>query len=169
MKKSFLSDRRLPSRHAPRPEARPARRLWMTGSVAMVLAALMPLRDASAFERQSAWRLLRHSRYTVGETVLRIEATARGEGLPVLVLLNGARPLMVLESSVGGTPVMMDDADSRPAMPLSLMVRERDGGGSEVLVCNDPATQAASDWSQLPSQVLADLHSLPELVASALA
>jgi len=169
MKKRFLSDPRATPAREVRADATRPRRFWMTGSLAMVLASLMPMRDASAFERQAAWRVLRHSRYTVAETVQRIEATARGEGLAVLALLQGARPLIVLESSVGGTPVLMDEADSRPAMPLSLMVCEGPGGGADVLVCNDDAAQSSPDWSQLPAQVLDDLRSLPHLVATALA
>jgi uncharacterized protein (DUF302 family) len=113
--------------------------------------------------------MVRHSRYTVGETVQRIEAMARGQGLPVIAKLDGERPLMVLGSSVGGTLAVMDDARTTPAMPLSLMVRERAGGGADVLVCSDrpPGTDGA--WRDVPSQVFDDVLSLPALVAQALA
>ena len=44
-------------------------RLWMTGSVAVVMAAMIPLRDAVEPERSQALRVLRHSRFTVSETL----------------------------------------------------------------------------------------------------
>ncbi len=137
-------------------------RLWMTGSVAVVMAAVLPFRDLSLTERNHLMRLLRHSHFGVNETVLRLEASARHQGLPVLALLRGERPVLVLASSVGGTPVVMQDADSSPAMPLSLMVREGRAGGADVLV-------AASDWLDLPAAVADELASLPRLVDRALA
>src|SRR6266568_2889034 len=97
-------------------------RLWMTGSIAVMMAAMLPVRDVSQAERHHLMRLLRHSHFGVRETVRRLEASARVLGLPVLALLHGERPVLVLASSVGGTPVVMHDADSAPAMPLSLMV-----------------------------------------------
>ena len=63
--------------------------------------------------------MLRHSRYGVGETLQRIEASAHEQGLPTLALMRGERPMLVLASSVGGTLVVMEEADSRPAMPLA--------------------------------------------------
>ena len=84
-------------------------RLWMTESFAVVMAALSSSRDRSATQRVS-----RQSPYSVGETLLRIEAEALNQGLSVLVEWNGAHPVIVLGSSIGGTPVMMNQADSRP-------------------------------------------------------
>lgn len=136
-------------------------RLWMTGSIAVVMAAVVPFRDVSLNERNHMMRLLRHSHFGVNETVRRLEASARDQGLPLLALLRGERPVLVLASSVGGTPVVMQDADSPPAMPLSLMVREGRVGGADVLV-------TASDWLDLPATVADELASLPELVDRAL-
>jgi hypothetical protein len=79
----------------------------------------------------------------------------------VLALLHGERPVLVLASSVGGTPVVMQEPDSAPAMPFSLMIREGRAGGSDVLV-------ATSDWLDLPSAVVDELASLPGLVDRAL-
>jgi hypothetical protein len=136
-------------------------RLWMTGSIAVVMAAAMPIRDIQRVERSQTMRLLRHSHFGVNETVNRLEASVSDEGLSVLALLRGERPLLVLASSVGGTPVVMQHADSAPAMPLSLMVREAHSGGAEVLV-------ASGDWLDLPSAVMDELASLPRLVDRAL-
>jgi|KBSMisStandDraft_5_1062788.scaffolds.fasta_scaffold500532_2 uncharacterized protein (DUF302 family) len=136
-------------------------RLWMTGSIAVVMAAMMPMRDVSQGERQHLMRLLRHSHFGVNETVRRLEASARDQGLPVLAMLQGERSVLVLASSVGGTPVVMQEADSLPAMPMSLVVHQGRAGGADVLV-------GASDWLDLPSAVAEELASLPRLVDRAL-
>jgi len=137
-------------------------RLWMTGSIAVMMAAMLPIRDVSQAERNHLMRLLRHSHFGVRETVQRLEASARAQGLPVFALLHGERPVLVLASSGGGTPVVMQNADSPPAMPLSLMVREARAGGADVLV-------TASDWPGLPPGVADELAALPGLVERALA
>jgi uncharacterized protein (DUF302 family) len=149
-------------------ETRRPFRLWMTGSLAVVMAALMPVRDVSPSERGQLMRLLRHSQFGVRETVQRIEASVRDEGLSVLALLGGERPVLVLASRVGGTPVVMQNADSRPAMPLSLMISEGRGGGADVLVASFAGAPVASGWADLPDAVVADLAALPMLVERAL-
>ena len=144
----------------PREIRRPFR-LWMTGSIAVVMAAVMPIRDIAQGERSQTLRLLRHSQFGVNETVRRLEASARSQGLPVLALLNGERPVLVLASSVGGTLVVMQDADSAPAMPMSLMVRAGRGGGADVLA-------TPGDWLDLPPAVADEIALLPTLVDRAL-
>jgi hypothetical protein len=98
-------------------------------------------------------RLLRHSQFSVNETVQRLQASARDQGLPVLALLRGERPVLVLASSVGGTPVVMQDADSAPAIPLSLMVSATRSGGADVLA-------ARAGWIDMPEQVAHELAAL---------
>jgi hypothetical protein len=142
-------------------EVRRPFRLWMTGSIAVVMAAVMPIRGSVSSDRSPLMRLLRHSHFGVNETVRRLEASARDQGLPVLMLLHGERPVLVLASSVGGTPVVMQEADSSPAMPLSLLVRGARAGGADVLV-------ADSGWLDLPETVAGELASLPRLVDRAL-
>ena len=151
---------------APLDSRRPFR-LWMTGSLAVVMAAVMPVRDVSQAERSQLMRLLRHSQYGVRETVQRLEATARDEGLPVLALLRGERPVLVLASRAGGTPVVMQHADSHPSMPMSLMISEGRSGGADVLVASF-VVAPASPWADLPDAVVADLAALPSLVERAL-
>lgn len=139
-------------------------RLWMTGSFAVVMAALVPLRDAGAEERFGAMRKLGHSRFDATETMLRIEAAARDQGLDVLARVNGTDLVIVLASSVGGTPVVMEEADSQPAVPLSLIVRAGSDGGADVLMA--AARQGGGEgW---PDSVVDDLASLPQLVEHAL-
>jgi hypothetical protein len=150
-------------------EGRRPFRLWMTGSLAVVMAAMIPLRDLPEAERERSMRVLRHSPFGVTETVHRIEAAARDRGLPVLAVLPGSRSVLVLSSTAGGTPVVMDDADSQPAVPLSLMVLARRGGGADVLIGIVPGAPARRDLRDLPPAVAEDLAALPGLVDRALA
>jgi hypothetical protein len=150
-------------------DARRPFRLWMTGSLAVVMAAMLPLRVASETERNQALRVLRHSRFGVTETLQRIEVTARDRGLSVLAMVPGTPSALVLAASIGGTLVVMSEADSRPAMPMSMMVREAADGGADVLVMAVPDAQPSHDWSDLPTSVVDELQALPEVVARALA
>jgi hypothetical protein len=143
-------------------------RLWMTGSLAVVMAALGPMCVAEASARGGSLRLLRHSRFDVPETVLRIESAARNRGLSVLARVSGARPVIVLASKVGGTLVVMHKADSQPAAPMSMLVRAVEGGGADVLVASHLLGEPA-DWLDLPAVVAEDLAALPGMVALALA
>lgn len=128
------------------------------------MAATIPMRGSFESERSQAMRLLRHSRFGVAETLQRIQAAARDQGLAVLALMAGARPVLVLASSVGGTPIVMTEADSQPALPLSVMLREVSDGGSDVLV----AAAHSGGWQDLPAAVVEDLQALPALVDRAL-
>ena len=147
----------------PNPISRRPFRLWMTGSFAVVMAALIPLREAGAEERHATLRVLRHSRFDVPETLQRIELAARGEGLSVLARVGGDRPVIVLASSMGGTPVVMQDADSPPHVPLSVLVLACTEGGADVLIAID-----SQRWSGLPLVAAHDLAALPGLVERAL-
>ena len=141
-------------------------RLWMTGSLAVVMAALIPLRESSLGHASNGIRMLKHSRYDVDETVARIELFARGEGLSVLARLGGERAVIVLASSVGGTLIVMDEPDSPPAVPLGLVVRGDGRGGADVLGLANAADRQV--WAQLPDAVLRDVAGLPTLVERAL-
>lgn len=138
-------------------------RLWMTGSFAVMMAALVPLRQVGAEERSTTLRVVRHSRFDVLETIQRIEDAARAGGLGVLARLGGELPVIVLESSMGGTPAVMQDADSRPDVPLSVFVRAATEGGADVLIAS-----VSRRWSGLPSAAVDDLAALPGLVERAL-
>jgi uncharacterized protein (DUF302 family) len=151
-----------PSKPRDVPALRKPHRLWMTGSFAVVMAALGPVQ-----ERISTKRVFRQSPYGLHETVQRLEAEARQQGLSVLAETDDAQPVIVLGSSIGGTPVVMDRANSRPDVPLSVGVRERAGGGVEVLLA-DAAEERDSDWADLPSEVTHDLAALPGWVDRAL-
>ena len=144
-------------------------RLWMTGSLAVVMAAMIPLREMSSNDRSGGLRVLRHSRYGVVETVQRLETAARGGGLSVLAMMRGAQPVLVLASSIGGTPIVMRHFDSMPTMPLSVVVREVSGGGADVCIAVADGDELDDEWNELPPAVADDLHALPALVERALA
>lgn len=151
-------------------------RFWMTGGAAMILAALSGGSRAVGMEDRVTHT--RVSRYSVEETVSRIEASALRHGLPVLARLqpsalaraerdNQQTPLIiVLESSQGGTPVSMEGPNDLPALLLSVTVREGLGGTTEVWF-------ADGRFDELPDgmtpEVRHDLEDLPSLVDEALA
>jgi hypothetical protein len=149
------------------PARRPFR-LWMTGSLAVVMAAMIPLRGASETERSHAMRLLRHSPFGVEETLQRIQFAARERGLSVLAMVPGAPPMLVLASSIGGTLAVMHEADSHPAMPMSMMVRAALDGGADVLVAAGHDGDVLRGWAELPAAVAEDLQALPGVVERAL-
>ena len=148
-------------------ESRRPFRLWMTGSLAVVMAAMVPLRDVDAAERKGL-QLLRHSRFDVRETVQRLEAAARGHGLSVLARISGAQPVIVLACVAGGTLVVMEHADSPPTVPMSLLVHAVASGGADVCLTSRLRGRPA-DWHGVPSSVANDLAALPGWVARALA
>ncbi|MBX3605023.1 MAG: hypothetical protein KF788_07115 [Piscinibacter sp.] len=140
-------------------------RLWMTGSLAVVMASLCTGRGVLDDERLAAsMRVVRHSPYSVTETVLRIEEAARQRGQEVLARIDGSALVLVLASSVGGTPVVMTAADAPPDVPLSVQVRRNDEGGADVLVARD----LGSALHGLPDTVAAELAALPGLLERAL-
>jgi hypothetical protein len=147
---------------------RPAR-LWMTGSLALIMASVGSGRLPPAEERGSpALRLSRHSPYGVTETVQRIEAAAREHGQAVLFRLDGAQPVIVFASSLGGTPAAMSESGMPPQMLLRLHVRAGADGGAEVEMPAWPSALAHAQ-TELPARVLAEVEALPDLLDRALA
>lgn len=144
-------------------------RLWMTSSIAVIMAALIPSRAFAETEGSETQRLLRHSRYGVVETVQRIEAAALSQGLSILARVGGApQPVIVFESSVGGTLVVMDEDNARVEIPFGLEVRASADGGADVYFVAhvDPER---GDWQDVPERVVADLALLPAVVDRAVA
>ncbi len=141
-------------------------RLWMTGSLAVVMASLCTGRGVLDAERLSvSMRMLRHSPFGMKETVRRIEDAAEAQGLRVLARVGQQGPVIVLASAAGGTPVLMESADSPPDVPLAVQVVRSVGGGTDVLV----SQSLDSGWDGLPDAVADELAGLPELLDRALA
>ena len=144
-------------------------RFWMTGSLAVVMAALatgrLPLDDDERDEAETR-RVVRHSPFGVDETAQRIEAAARQAGQGVIARVEGDSLVLVLSSSIGGTPVLMQDEAARPDVPLAVQVRGAAGGGADVLVAS--ATQMLLASESMPARVAEELAALPGLVERAL-
>jgi hypothetical protein len=144
-------------------------RLWMTGSLAVVMASLCTGRGVLDDERLSAsMRVVRHSPFGVTETVERIEAAARLRGQAVIARVDGAGSVIVLASSMGGTPVVMAWPGASPDVPLSVQVRGSADGGADVLVAR-VSDASVFGWDDLPAPVADDLAALPGLLERALA
>ena len=149
-------------------------RVWMTGCFAVVMAALGGGRAAAANDRHGeAGEIveLRSSRYSVGETLQRLENCAASHGFAVFARVDTRAvrhgrsegfAAIVFESSRGGTPVLMYTADAEPDVPLAVHVRATAAGHSEVWI-------ASAVWDELPDELVRDLSELPALVDDALA
>lgn len=141
-------------------------RFWMTGSLAVVMAAVVSGRGSVEDGRQNnPRRVVRHSPFGVDETVLRIEAVARQAGQGVIARVDGEALVIVLASSIGGTPVTMAGEGARPDVPLSVQVRRAAGGGADVLLAS-PAQMLLGDG--VPARVAEELAALPALLDRAL-
>jgi hypothetical protein len=146
---------------------RPAR-LWMTGSLALIIASVGSGRLQFGEDRGAgAPRLSRHSPYGVTETVRRIEAAARERGQTVLFRRDGAQPVIVFASSLGGTPAAMTESGAPPEMLLRLHVRAAADGGAEVELPAWPKALAHAQ-AELPALALAEVQALPDLLERAL-
>ena len=150
-------------------------RYWRTGAVAVVMAALGQAGSAAG-RGMADERLLvrRQSPYNVTDTVLRIEGSARQHGMAVFARFEqGTRRLavvgrgaavqvIVLESSQGGTPVLMGASAEAMELPLSVIVRLAGDGRVEVLI------GAPHDWDAMPPALALDLAQLTQVVGDAL-
>lgn len=146
-------------------------RSWMTGAVSVVMASVRGARSARVQDRPTVERA---SPFSVAETVRRIQESVYRHGMSVFVCVEqpGAQPegtlVIVLESSSGGTPVLMrsEDAYANPHLPLSLIVRPARDGTSEIIIPADLGL--GDDAKDLPQALDTDFAELPALVADAL-
>lgn len=146
-------------------------RFWMTSGVAIMVAAVSGSRSfASDDERLT---LARISRYGVSETVQRIEASAQRHGMHVLACLpqkldehtGESRYMLVLESSQGGTPVMMESEGAQPSLLLSVYLKQAPAGGTEVFLHEGTLRDLPEGLSD---QVQSELAGLPHVLDEAL-
>ncbi len=147
-------------------------RFWMTSGVAIMVAAVSGGRSfASEDERLT---LTKVSRYGVSETVQRIQASAQRHGMHVLACLpqqvnaltGESRYMLVLESSQGGTPVMMESDDARPDLLLTVFLKDGPAGGTEVFLLRNALEGELPEG--ISAQVQDDLAGLPFVVDEAL-
>jgi hypothetical protein len=144
-------------------------RFWMTSGVAIMVAAVS---GGRAFADEERLTLAKVSRYGMSETVQRIEASAQRHGMHVLACLpqklnqvtGESRYMLVLESSQGGTPVLMESEGAQPDLLLTVYLQHSRAGGTDVFLhgtLND-LPEGISD------QVQHDLADLPNVLDEAL-
>jgi hypothetical protein len=146
-------------------------RFWMTSGVAIMVAAVSGGRSFAGEERLTLTHI---SRFSVSETVHRIEASAQRHGMHVLACLPQApnaqtgesRYMIVLESSQGGTPVQMETPDAQPDLLLSVVLKRGHEGGTEVFLHEGSLRDLPEGLS---AQVQNDLADLSAMVDEALA
>lgn len=143
-------------------------RYWVTGGIAAVLAAAS---QADPEDREQ--RASRSSAYSVEETVDRLQQQARLKGLPIFATLyaphaasrDGVALLLVLGNDSAHTAVLQSTHHGALALPLTMRVAPRQGGGSEVQFS---APHWLADQPDLPQELLAKVRALPALVDAAL-
>lgn len=138
-------------------------RFWLTGGIAAVLAAV-----SQAPPRAEEVRTSRLSRFSVKETIERIEQQARRDGMPVFARFTavaGAPSLLVLGSDAEHTLVLQHSLEAELALPLTVSVGPGDAGGAEVQF-TDPGWVAGHDG--LPADLLARVAALPAMIDAAL-
>jgi uncharacterized protein (DUF302 family) len=147
-------------------------RLWMTGCVAVVMAA-MGSNLARAKPEQAPDRPGRHalvSPYGVEETVSKIEAAASSHGLVVFAKRASGeqrQATLVLGFSGGVTPVMMGEHATDIELPLQIDVVRGADGRTEVRF-HEPWMWSGDGADAAPDELNA-IQPLPALLQSALA
>jgi uncharacterized protein (DUF302 family) len=147
-------------------------RLWMTGCVAVVMAA-MGSNLARAKPEQAPDRTGRHalvSPYGVEETVSKIEAAASSHGLVVFAKRASGeqrQATLVLGFSGGVTPVMMGEHATDIELPLQIDVVRGADGRTEVRF-HEPWMWSGDGADAAPDELKA-IQPLPALLQSALA
>ena len=121
--------------------------------------------------------VVRPSKYSVNETVEKIEAAAKARGLVIVARIDHAgeaqkagltmKPtiLILIGSPKAGTPVMQAAPSAAIDLPLKALVAEAAGGATTVTI-NDPAYLKARHG--LPDELLKNVSGLGPLLDAAL-
>ncbi|HWP18842.1 MAG TPA: hypothetical protein VNO84_06920 [Burkholderiaceae bacterium] len=110
-------------------------RIWLTGCLAVVMAAVSAEFARAQIERQLT---ARHSRYSAGETLRKLESAARGSGYTVFAKVAAPAQevpdstALVLALPEGLTPVVVDEQDRCIDAPLAIVVVPLPDGQAEV-------------------------------------
>ncbi|MDE2402358.1 MAG: DUF302 domain-containing protein [Burkholderiales bacterium] len=153
-------------------------RYWMTGCMAMVLLAAgrwPELRDREEASAQGHGWITLTSKYSVDETVQKIEKSARKRGLAVMakvvpdrlngdVLVPAPATVLVLGDHGGQTPMIQADADATPDLPMKLLVAQQPDGSTRVMFHDGLALMQDDD---LPHEFRDPMTMLPQVVDAA--
>jgi uncharacterized protein (DUF302 family) len=144
-------------------------RYWVTGGIAAVLAAASQAQPPLEEERES-----RSSRYSVEETLDRLQEQARLKGLPIFATLRSPRDaaageaaslLIVFGQDAEHTVVLQRTDHPALALPLTVRVAPRRGGGSEVQFA---LPRWLAEQQEMPPDLLEQVQALLALVDAAL-
>lgn len=154
-------------------------RYWMTGCMALVLLAAgrwpeVGERD-EALAPLSGWVTMT-SRYSVDETIRKIERSARQQGLAVMARLEQglqqggrqaavASAVLVLGDRGGQTPMIQADARLTPELPLKLLVAGQPDGSTRITFAD--GGRLLQD-PQLPQEFAEPMTRLPQVLGTAL-
>lgn len=149
-------------------------RLWMTGCVAIVMAALTtsPARAKPELEElRMRTRSALSSPYDVAETVCKIEEAALARGWLIFAKVQPREwdtpsATLVLASSDGVTPVMQGEPAAGLELPLRIEVTRTQDGRTQVSYHDMRRDQRAVD---MPAGAMESLAPLPEVLEAALA
>ena len=152
-------------------------RFWLTGGVAALLAAASqkPVTNEST-------RASRSSRYSLKETIDRLERQARKQGLSVFarleppsrgsrrhVLADGGNVnealLLVLGVDAAHTLVLQSTPGASLDLPLTVRVEQQDGGRTSVEFSD---SSWLSECDEMPPELVYQVNALPGLVDAAL-
>ncbi len=157
-------------------------RYWISGGMALVLlAAGQASGRAESDSARRGW-ITRTSRFSVDETVAKLERAAQERGIAVFAKVDNRVPapvgsqaatsdqspasqVLVLSADDSGTPVMQSESRARIELPLQIRV-EQGPDGRTVVAVNDSAYLAEQGGA--PSDVLSNVAALPGLIDSAL-
>lgn len=158
-------------------------RYWITGCMALVLLAAGQTPGRAESESARRGWITRTSRYSVDETIAKLEQAAQEHGLTVFAKVDSRQPIergassvpsvaaapssqvLVLSPDDAGTPVMQSASPARLELPMQIRV-ERGPDGRTVVAVNDSAYLAEQGGA--PPDMLSGVAALPGLIESAL-
>lgn len=156
-------------------------RYWISGCMAVILAAAgrMPNPDDTTRSSQKWVSLKTH--LSVKEAAAQIEALAREGQTPVVVRTSAAgralqpsarsdTTVLVLGDAAGQTPVVQAQGDQLPDLPLGIVISRTPDGQTQVRYAEpDWGTAGAPGQASVPPDWQARIKALPGLIRSALA
>lgn len=152
------------------PASTPAWRCWSTGSMAVVMLSVSEARA------HGSHAVTRTSRFSMTETMQRIEETAAARGMSVFARIVAPQAearadvpheerLLVLGHAKGVTPVMQARGEAAIDLPLKVRLRESGAGTTEVTF-HDSSWMAEED--SVPGELKDNVIALPGLLDDAL-
>jgi uncharacterized protein (DUF302 family) len=156
-------------------------RYWISGCMAVILAAAGRMPDPDDTTRSSSKWVSLKTHLSVKQAAAQIEALAREGQTPVLVRTSAAgralktsagtdTTVLVLGDAAGQTPVVQTQGDQLPDLPLGIVISRTHDGLTQVRYAEpDWAREGAPKQTDVPPAWQARVKALPGLIKSALA